>query len=39
MDGTYALSFIPSAPGKYAIWVTISGIDIKTCPLEFTVPI
>jgi len=37
MNGTYALSFVPNAAGKYAIWLTVAGVDIKTCPIEFIV--
>jgi len=37
MDGTYVLSFIPNAPGRYSVWLTLNGVDIKTCPLEFSV--
>eukprot|EP01125_Pyxidicula_operculata_P009356 TRINITY_DN3081_c0_g1_i1.p1 TRINITY_DN3081_c0_g1~~TRINITY_DN3081_c0_g1_i1.p1 ORF type:complete len:347 (-),score=95.41 TRINITY_DN3081_c0_g1_i1:263-1231(-) len=37
MNGTYSLTFVPSKPGRYAIFISLDGVDISTCPVTFTV--
>lgn len=37
MDGSYGLTFVPSAPGQYAIFLSLDGEDIQTTPVTFTV--
>jgi len=37
MDGTYSISFVPDTPGTYTLWLTIAGIDIQSCPIQFVV--